>query len=88
MIAVGIIEDYDRYMKLQGGVRVGGGGEPLIAIGTRVGDGDEEGGEGELEETLEGGEGDSSALGPANSRLDCPPEDVTARLLLPAELAL
>lgn len=73
-------------MKLQGGV--GGGGEPpLMAIGTRVGDGDEEGGDGELDETLEGGVGDSSALGPASSRFDCPP-DVTARLLLAAVVAL
>lgn len=75
-------------MKLQGGV--GGGGDPpppVMAIGTRVGEGDEEGGDGELDETLEGGEGDSSALGPASSRFDCPP-DVTARLLLAAEAAL
>lgn len=77
-------KDYDRYMKLQGGV--GGGGDPLIAIGTRVGDGEEEGGEGELDETLEDGEGDSSALGPANSRFDCPPP-VIARLL-PVVVAL
>lgn len=70
--------NYERYMKLQGGV--GGGGEPLIGMGTSVGDGDEEGGDGELDETLEGGDGDSSVLGPANSRLDCPPA-VTLRLL-------
>lgn len=46
-------------MKLQGGV--GGGGDPpppVMAIGTRVGEGDEEGGDGELDDTLEGGEGD------------------------------
>lgn len=65
-------------MKLQGGV--GGGGEPpVMAIGTRVGEGDEEGGDGELDDTLEGGEGDSSVLGPASSRFDCPP-DVTIAL--------
>ena len=51
-----------------------------MAIGTSVGDGEEEGGEGELEETLDGGDGDSSALGPESSLVDCPPL-VTARLL-------
>lgn len=65
-------------MKLQGGI--GGGDDPLIAIGTRVGEGDEEGGEGELDDSLDGGEGDSNALGPANSPVDCPPV-VTARHL-------
>lgn len=49
-------------------------------MGTSVGDGEEEGGEGELEEILDGGEGDSIALGPASSRVDCPPV-VTVRLL-------
>lgn len=45
----------------------------------------EEGGDGELDETLDGDEGDSSVLAPANSRLDCPP-DVTPRLLLDVAL--
>lgn len=74
-------------MKLQGGVGGGGGCWPLMAIGTRVGEGDEEGGDGELDDTLDDGEGDSNALGPASSRFDCPP-DVTARLLLLADVAL
>lgn len=74
-------------MKLQGGVGGGGGCWPLMAIGTRVGEGDEEGEDRELDDTLDDGEGDSSALGPASSRFDCPP-DVTARLLLLAVVAL
>lgn len=85
-------------MKLHGGVRGGGGGgvepppwppmpmldptPPIPGMETRVGDGEEEGGEGELDDTLDGGEGDSSALGPANSRVDCPPPE--AARLLPA----
>ncbi|KAH0540751.1 hypothetical protein KQX54_019660 [Cotesia glomerata] len=64
---------------------VGGGGDPsFIDIGSNVGGGDgvEEGGDGELEDTLEGGEGDSRVLAPASSpRLDCPPPEVTPRFL-------
>ena len=44
-------------MKLHGGVGGGGVAEPVGA--TSVGDGEEEGGDGELEDMLDGGEGDS-----------------------------
>lgn len=60
-------------MKLQGGV--GGGGDslpwlirplpaPWPGCPARVGEGEEEGGDGELEDTLEGGDGDSSPRPP------------------------
>lgn len=63
---------------------------PFMATATRVGEGEEEGGEGELDEPLEGGEGDSRALVPPlplSSRVDCPPA-VTAPRLLPPDVAL
>lgn len=59
-------------MKLQGGVGGGGDSEPAwimpglpaawllpVPRGTRVGEGEEEGGDGELEDMLDGGDGDS-----------------------------